>query len=434
MARTHDCAARAGWPIVAVTHGPLETSKAQESPRRWPSEGDFWRLWLIGTVQFGVRWIEMLAVGIFVYQQTGSALLVTLLTLLRTLPLALFGAFVGALADRLEGRIVLLLNSLVLLATSATIALLAYTQHLAIWHLAVATFISGTMWSTDMGVRRLMIGRVVGAARMGHAMVFDAGANNISRMAGPAIGGVVLAAWGLHACFALGAMMYLLAAVAAVGIRYRNPVPAGAAGLLLRTIFDAADLMRRDRRLLGILAITLIFNLFAWPNLSLIPVIGKDSLALGPGGVGLLASMEGLGAIFGVVAVYFLGRPALYPKLYVYSVMAYLVAFTAFAMLPEPSAAGLALLIAGIGGSGFAITQSTLAFQSAKPEMRGRVLGLISVAIGTGPIGFLQLGLMADAFGAQLAIIISGCEGLLALLLTRRLWREIRIDDDRGAG
>ena len=285
LPETHDCAAHAGWPIVAVTHVSPSAAGAQElerakatPPRRWPSEGDFWRLWLIGTVQFGVRWIEMLAIGIFVYQQTGSALLVTLLTMLRTLPLALFGAFVGAVADRLEGRTVLLLNTLVLLATSATMALLAYTDHLAIWHLAVATFISGTMWSTDMGVRRLMIGRVVGAARMGHAMVFDAGANNISRMAGPAIGGVVLAAWGIHACFALGAMMYLLAVLAAAGIRYRNPVPAGAPGLLLRTIFDAVDLARRDRRLLGILAITLIFNLFAWPSLSLIPVIGKDSL------------------------------------------------------------------------------------------------------------------------------------------------------------
>jgi MFS family permease len=388
--RTHDRAAHAGWSSVAVTHVSPSAAGAQEEleranatpPRRWPSEGDFWRLWLIGMVQFGVRWIEMLAVGIFVYQQTGSALLVTLLTLLRTLPLALFGAFVGAAADRLEGRTVLLLNTLVLMATSLTIALLAITGHLAIWHLAVATFISGTMWSTDMGVRRLMIGRVVGAARMGYAMVFDAGANNVTRMAGP----------------------------------------------VLRTIFDAVELARRDRRLLGILAITLIFNLFAWPNLSLIPVIGKDSLGLGPSGVGLLAAMEGLGAILGVVAVYFLGRPALYPKLYVYSVMAYLAAFTTFAMLPGPSAAGLALLIAGIGGSGFAITQSTLAFQSTRPEMRGRILGLISVAIGTGPIGFLQLGLLADAFGAQLAIIISGCEGLLALLLTRPLWRAIRID------
>ena len=80
--------------------------------RRWPAEPDFWRLWLIGAVQFGVRWIEMLSVGVFVYQQTGSALLVTVITMLRVLPMALFGAFVGAAADILQGRIVLLLSTL----------------------------------------------------------------------------------------------------------------------------------------------------------------------------------------------------------------------------------------------------------------------------------------------------------------------------------
>jgi MFS family permease len=342
----------------------------------------------------------------------------------------LFGAFVGAAADLLEGRIVLLLNTLALLATSVTIALLAYTHHLSIWHLAVATFISGTIWSTDMPMRRLMIGKVVGSARMAHAMVFDVGSNNASRMAGPAIGGAVLAAWGINGCFALGAAMYLVAILAAAGIRYRNPLPSGAPGFLLKNILDAVSLARRDRKLLGIFAITLIFNLFAWPSLSLIPVIGKDSLNLGPTGVGLLASMEGVGAMAGAMAVYFLGRPAYYAKLYIYSVMAYLVALTAFAMLPDASLAGLALLIAGLGGSGFAITQSTLAFHSANPAMRGRILGLLSVAIGTGPIGFLQVGLLADAVGAQLAIIVLGSEGLLALLLTRRFWREIRMESD----
>jgi MFS family permease len=399
-------------------------------PGRWPVEPDFWRLWLIGTIQFGVRWFEMLAIGIFVYQDTGSAFLVTLLTLLRVLPLALFGAFVGAAADVFEGRTILLLNTLVLLVTSVTIILLAYTDHLAIWHLALATFISGTIWSTDIPLRRLMIGRVVGAGRMAQAMVFDVGSSNATRMAGPAIGGAVLAAWGIGACFAVGAVLYLVAILAAVGIRYRNPVSAHGPGFLLRNILDALTLVRREKKLAGIFIITLIFNLFAWPCLSLIPVIGKDSLSLGPAGVGLLASMEGVGAIAGVLAVYFLVQPAHYAKLYVYSVLAYLTALMTFALLPVALLAGLALLITGLGGSGFAIAQSTLAFHAARPEMRGRMLGLLSVSIGTGPIGFLQVGLLADAVGAQLAIMIMGCEGLLALLLTRRYWREIRMGSD----
>ncbi len=110
--------------------------------------------------------------------------------------------------------------------TSVTLALLAHTGHLAIWHLAVASLISGTIWSTDMPLRRLMIGRVVGADLMGEAMVFDVGSNNASRMAGPAIGGAVLVAFGIEGCFALGAILYLVAILAAVGIRYRNPASA----------------------------------------------------------------------------------------------------------------------------------------------------------------------------------------------------------------
>ena len=398
--------------------------------RRWPTERDFWRLWLIGAVQFGVRWIEMLSVGVFVYQQTGSALLVTVMTMLRVLPMALFGAFVGAAADILQGRIVLLLTTLSLLVTSVTLALLAHTGHLAIWHLAVASLISGTIWSTDMPLRRLMIGRVVGADRMGEAMVFDVGSNNASRMAGPAIGGAVLVAFGIEGCFALGAILYLVAILAAAGIRYRNPASAGGAGALFENVLGAIALVRRERRLTGLLVITVIFNLFGWPSLSLIPVIGADNLGLGPRGVGLLASMEGVGAIAGVVTVHFLGKPAHYATLYIGSVILYLVALALFAVLPSAPLAGLALLATGLGGSGFAVTQSTLVFQSVEPQMRARMLGLLSVAIGTGPLGFLQVGLLADAIGAQSAIIAVSAGGVLALLLTRPFWREITIKRD----
>src|SRR5688572_9498213 len=65
---------------------------------------DFRRLWIVGLVVFAVRWLEMLVVGVFVYQHTGSAFTVALMTLLRMLPMALFGAIIGALAERWERR------------------------------------------------------------------------------------------------------------------------------------------------------------------------------------------------------------------------------------------------------------------------------------------------------------------------------------------
>ena len=124
-------------------------------------------------------------VGVFVYQHTGSAFDVALMTLLRSAPMALFGAVIGALAERVDRRKALIGVVLVMLATSVCLALLAYTGMLAVWHLAVASFCNGAAWAADNPVRRVMIGDVVGHERMGRAMSIDVGANNASRMLGP---------------------------------------------------------------------------------------------------------------------------------------------------------------------------------------------------------------------------------------------------------
>src|SRR6266702_7906525 len=81
-------------------------------------EPDFRRLWLVGLVVFAVRWVEMLAVAVFAYQQTGSPFIVAMLTMLRMLPMALFGAVVGAAAERLERRTALILVVISMLLSS----------------------------------------------------------------------------------------------------------------------------------------------------------------------------------------------------------------------------------------------------------------------------------------------------------------------------
>src|SRR5262245_35603874 len=87
-------------------------------------EPDFRRLWLIGLVVFSVRWLEMLAVAVFAYQHTGSPLIVALLTMLRMLPMALFGALIGAAAERIERRTTLVMVMLSMLLSSIALAFL----------------------------------------------------------------------------------------------------------------------------------------------------------------------------------------------------------------------------------------------------------------------------------------------------------------------
>ena len=75
-----------------------ETTAARPASRpAWLIDSaDFWRLWFVGLVVFVVRWVETVAVGVFVYQQTGSPFIVAMMTMLRLLPMGLFGAFLGA--------------------------------------------------------------------------------------------------------------------------------------------------------------------------------------------------------------------------------------------------------------------------------------------------------------------------------------------------
>src|SRR6516165_7080481 len=109
------------------------------APRAWlVGEPDFRRLWVVGLVVFAVRWLEMLAVAVFAYQRTGSPFLVALLTMLRMLPMALFGAVIGAMAERIERRIALVFVVLSMGLTSLTLALLAFAGALAVWQLALA--------------------------------------------------------------------------------------------------------------------------------------------------------------------------------------------------------------------------------------------------------------------------------------------------------
>jgi MFS family permease len=400
---------------------------AAPAPRWWAlfAVPDYRRLWTVGLVLFVVRWIEMLAFGVIAYERTGSAFLVAMLTMLRLLPMGLFGAFIGAAAERTERRTVLLLTVLAGIASSAALAALALTGILAVWHLAVGAFVNGIGWAADNPGRRVMIGEVAGGANMRTAMSLDVGANTASRMLGPPLGGVLLASTGIGGAFILCVALQLLAVPAVFALRVRNQAHIGPGGHVLARIAEGLAMVRRDARLRGILVVTLCYNLFGWPCTSMVPVIGHDSLQLGPRGVGLLASMDGLGAFFGAIAVGLLVPPRRYARAYVWGCAAYFAALPVFALVPDAGVAGAALLVTGLGGAAFSIMQATLVYLAAPVDMRSRILGVLSVCIGTGPIGFFALGALAEQIGAPYATATAGCTGLLALAATHRSWRTI---------
>ena len=369
-----------------------------------------------------VRWLEMLALALFAYQLTGSAFVVAMLTMLRMLPMGLFGAVIGAAAERFDRRRALVLVVAAQMAVTLVLAILASLGVIAVWHLAVASFVNGIGWAADHPVRRMMIGDAVGAERIGPALSVDAATNNGTRVLGPMLSGLLLAEYGITSVFWFSLALYAPALVAALRIGMRRQTAALRPASFITSIREGFAWLHRDRRLSGVFVVTVIFNVFGWPSTSMVPVIGTDYLSLGPKGVGLLASCDGVGGLLGALLIAAVARAAWYGGIFVSAVFLYLVMVLFFATAPGIPVAAVSLFLGGLFGAGFAVMQSTLVYRAAPVEMRARLLGLVSVCIGTGPIGFLYLGFLAEMFSPRTATVALAAQGVLAMLLTRRYW------------
>ena len=404
---------------------------AQDVPRparrRRPllAEPDFLRLWMAGAFAATARWLEMLAVGIFVFEVTGSAPLVAAMLMLRMLPLGLFGVFGGEIASRFNRKIVLLAMLAGSSVVSASVATLAQLGHLAVWHVGLAAFVAGLAWVFDFPVRRTLLADVVGRARLGPAMSLDTVASSGTRMVGPLLGGALYAFAGMNGAFLLTACAYALAFIVLLGLPSVAAQSQAMAGRVFERIAGGLRDVKRQPVLQGVLAVTVVFNVWGFPVMSMVPVIGADKLGLPPFEIGVLASMEGLGSLLGALVLAAFARRRQYRFLYFSGVLLFLACAAVFAHSVLPVLTGGLLLILGVSMAAFAAMQSVLVMQYAPADSRQRMMGLLSVCIGSGPIGLVHLGLMAAWFGASAACTIVAVEGLIALGFVVLRWRAL---------
>ena len=135
--------------------------------------------------------------------------------------------------------------------------------------------------------------------------------------------------------------------------------------------------------------------------------------------------MDGLGALAASLLIGARARPGSHGRLFVGGALLYFLMQILLAASPYPWLAATAVAMTGVAAAGFGIMQTTLIYLAAPAEMRSRVFGVLTACIGVGPIGFIHLGLLADAIGAPWATALSGLEGLLVLLLLRRFWQPL---------
>ncbi|MCC7263855.1 MAG: MFS transporter [Candidatus Latescibacteria bacterium] len=378
---------------------------------------DFLRLWLANGLWWQAMWTEQLVFGWLALDLTNSAWWVALLGFFRSVPLLFIGSFSAAITDRFDRRSLILGAQISGTAGYAWLGLLIWHGQLEYWHLAVVALANGACWSVDWPTRRAIVPDLVGKGLVVEAMLLENIIQGFTRVIGPLGAGSLLAAVGTRGGLVALAGMGIAGVFLVMGIRTRSRAPVAPGGLRSSWQQMGAGLryVRQQPRILGVVMVTAIMNAWTFPFTGLLPVFARDVLGQGPLGLGMLAAASGVGALLGLVGVNLARRWCSKEWLYGGGSALACVGVVGFAC---SSTFGLSLglmVLSGIGQAGFSIMQSAITLVEASDDMRSRAMGAVVLAIGAAPLGQLQSGAMANAWGAPLAC---GSLAGLALLAT----------------
>ena len=397
------------------------------------AHADYRRVWLIGGLSGVARWLEFVAIAIFAYELTHSPQLVALLAVLRMVPYVLLGFWMGVLADTLDRRRLLLASLLVMAVTSAAMLLLTVAGAASYAAAAVVVMVAGAFWTTDMPVRRRLLADAIEGGNVAAALGFDNATMYATRALGPLIGGATYQALGIAGIYALIAASYLvclwLAARIGAGREPQPSQPAPRTGL--RSLLPMRDLIL-DRRFQVIMGVTLVYNLWCWPFVSMVPVIAQQDFGLNPALVGALSACDGVGGTLGALAVGLLATQRTLFAFYYFGTLSFLLLMLVLSLSLTVGTAIAVLLLLGLAAAAFSSTQYALVYTIARPEMRGRAAGVLSIFIGSSMLGHWHTGLLFERLGSAAAMRVMVAEGVPAMLALAILWRRAR--QQSGAG
>jgi MFS family permease len=384
---------------------------------------DIVRLWTIGGINNVVRWFELLAAALFTLDVTGSAFAVAAVTAARSLPMLLFGAVTGVLCDALDRKRILIVSMVVTATSSLAIVILAGAGVVTVWHLAIAAFASGLVWSTDMSARRRMVGELAAPGMVARVIAMDSLVGSVMRMLGPMLGGISYDLIGLAGAYACTTVLTAGNLLLAWPIRHRQDSHPLVLSRIARDLAEGVAAARHVPVVVAVLGVTVAMNLFAWSYTGVVAPIARLVFEVPTAVVGALASAEPLGAIIGgaVLTRSNLGIP---PRaLMLGGSILFVVMLGLMPFAPVFWLACALLVVGGIGTSGFSNMQTTLILSDAPVALRSRLLGLTAVGIGTGPFGLLLVGALSDPLGPARAVQVMALAGFFSLVAVNIYWK-----------
>ncbi len=369
-------------------------------------------------VSLSGNWMQVVAEMWLILSLTGSGLAVGLTSALQFLPMLLFAAWGGLLADRADKRALLTVTQTLMALPALTLWALTGAGVVEPWMVYGLVFVRGTINSVDNPTRQSFAIEMVGSERLVNAVSLNSVLIHSARILGPAGAGVVIATLGVGPCFLINALSFVAMIVALRLMDPRELRPAPVAGRGGGAVRAGLRYVLRTPALaipLGMMAVvgTLGFNFQV-----ILPLLARFSFDGGASAYTMLAVAMGVGSVIGALAAGARGRVG--PGLLVAAAFGFGTVALIAASAPTLPLEVLALVPLGAASVTFAAGVNSSLQLAAQPAMRGRVMALYSVVfLGSTPIGGPLTGWLSETVDPRAGLVLAGAAGVVAALGAR---------------
>jgi MFS family permease len=366
-------------------------------------------------VSLSGNWMQIVAEMWLILALTGSGVAVGVTSALQFLPVLLFGAWGGLLADRFPKRSLLIVTQTLMALPALALWGLTTADVVAPWMVYALVFVRGSINSIDNPARQSFAIEMVGAKRVVNAVSLNSVLIHSARIIGPAGAGLVIATLGVGPCFGINALSFaaMIVALRAMEPGELGPAPqaTGGRGAIragLRYVLSNPALLIP----LGMMAVvgTLGFNFQV-----ILPLLARFSFDGGAATYTALAVAMAVGSVIGALAA--AARGVAGPRLMIAAACGFGGVALIAAAAPTLPLELIALIPLGAASVTFAAGINSSLQLAAEPAMRGRVMALYSIVfLGSTPIGGPITGWLSESIDPRAGLVLAGAAGLIAAL------------------
>ncbi len=379
------------------------------------------------------NWMQTVAALWLVLSLTGSGVAVGLTTALQFLPMLLFGAWGGLLADRFPKRRLLIVTQALMALPALGLFAVTAAGVAAPWMVFLAVFAMGAVNAVDNPTRQSFVIEMVGPDRVVNAVSLNSVIVQSARIVGPAIAGLLIAVLGVAPCFALNALTFAAMIVALRGMDPGQLRDAPRAARERGAIRAGLRYVRATPELGVPLALMALVGTFGFNFQVVLPLLARFSFDGGAGTYAALVSAMGIGSVAGALVTGARGRTG--PRLIAGAALAFGGAALLAAAAPQMALEAVALVVLGAAAVTFAATVNSSLQLAVSPHMRGRVMSLYSVVfLGSTPIGGPLTGWLSQTYDPRVALLLAAISGLSAAWAARVSFNRISANQAQPQG